>query len=96
MNYKEADEILRSGPGDGYPVGLAKNRQTGRSFICRSSSDDGGICVSEFEDTPEFWEKVAADAEEIESRDEYTDRHEALSQAIENLSTHVVSTAFWG
>ncbi len=93
MNFKEADEILRADPGDGYPVGLAKNKD--KTFICSSSSDDGGINVSEFPNTEEFWTKVEEEAKELE-KDKWTNQHSALSEAIENNSTSVVHTAFWG
>lgn len=94
MNFDKADDILRSDFNDGYPVGLSKNGD--RSFICSSSSDDGGISVSEFEDTPEFWTKVEEEAKELEQRDKWTDKREALSEAIGNHAKHIVSTAFWG
>jgi len=94
MDFEKADDILRSDFGDGYPVGLAKNGD--RSFVCSSNSDDGGITVCEFEDTPEFWTKVEEDAKKIEQEDEYADAREALSQAIDNHVTPLVSTAFWG
>ncbi len=93
MTYNEADRILRAEPGDGYPVGLARDKD--KTFICSSSSDDGGIQVAEFADTEEFWTKVEEEAKELE-KDKWTNEHSALSEAIWDNSTPVVSTAFWG
>ena len=97
MTFDEVNKTLgeKTGGADGYGCKLERNYQTGKVYMVSISSDDGGVRISEVEDTEENWAQIEATFELSEGDDDFGDEGR-MEEAVDAHSTYVVSTSFWG
>lgn len=99
MTLEEANQILdpKDQGYDGYAQKLIKNRQDNKIYLVSTSSDDGGVGVSTFDDILENWNKIELLYNKLTKiSGEYDTKQEILVDAIEQHSICIVSTSFWG